>query len=190
MENIHVSAAVCGYTCREKFYPDGSCEVLICDKPIFREKGWEDTRQHKKPVRRKSASENECDQESQTRSARRAVSRLRDLALCNDFQCFVTLTLDQAKIDRYDPGIIIRKMSTWCDNKVRRDGLRYILVPEHHKDGAIHFHGFFGWESPINRTLWCRDSGTMTMPGRKAPVRVRSDRHRETLLAQGGQACV
>jgi hypothetical protein len=26
---------------------------------------------------------------------------------------------------------------------VRRHGLRYILVPELHKDGAIHFHGFF-----------------------------------------------
>lgn len=29
---------------------------------------------------------------------------------------------------------------------VRRHGLRYILVPELHKDGAFHFHGFMAGE--------------------------------------------
>lgn len=117
------------------------------------------------------------------RAARRARARLRELALCNDFQVFVTLTLDKREIDRYDPAQVVRKMSTWCDNHVRRDGLRYILVPEHHKDGAIHFHGFMGWDSPETAGKWCRDSGTVSLPGRKKPVKVRSAAHRAKLIA-------
>lgn len=38
---------------------------------------------------------------------------------------------------------ITRRLNTWLDNQVRRHGLAYVLVPERHKDGAIHFHGFF-----------------------------------------------
>jgi hypothetical protein len=55
---------------------------------------------------------------------------------------FVTLTLDCKKIDRYDYDVIIKKFNTWLDNSVRRRGLSYVLVPEHHRDGAVHFHGF------------------------------------------------
>ena len=51
----------------------------------------------------------------------------------------------------------------------------------------MHFHGFFGWESEQTRTEWCLDSGTVSVPGRKAPVRVRSEAHRQKLLAAGGR---
>lgn len=183
METLRVAQGECSYTCREKFYPDGSCEVLICDRPVFRPEGWESD----KKAEKSSRGDSEPSGANIARAVRRAVGRLRDLALCNEFQCFVTLTLDRTKIDRYDDREVIKRMSTWADNKVRRDGLRYILVPERHKDGAIHFHGFMGWDSPINRTIWLRDSGTMTVPGRKAPVRVRSNRHRQSLTAQGGK---
>ena len=61
-----------------------------------------------------------------------------------------------------------------------RKGLRYVLVPEHHKDGAIHFHGLF------NDALDAVDSGTMSVPGRKAPVCVRSEAHRTALERLGG----
>lgn len=61
----------------------------------------------------------------------------------NDFDWFVTLTLDPSKVDRYDPAAIMKIANRWLDNMVRRHGLRYILVPELHKDGAFHFHGFF-----------------------------------------------
>ena len=74
---------------------------------------------------------------------RRAASKLRDIALCNDFRYFVTLTLDPAKIDRHDMDALVRVLNRWADNRVRRHGLRYVLVPERHKDGAIHLHGFF-----------------------------------------------
>lgn len=87
------------------------------------------------------------------RAKRRARVAVRDLGLCNDFRFFVTLTLDASRIDRYDPREILRHLNRWLDNNVRRKGLKYVLVPEHHKDGAIHFHGFF------NDALEAVDSG-------------------------------
>lgn len=180
MENLHVPDAECSYTCREKRYPDGSTEVLICDRPIFRAAGWE-------PEKPASRAKRGGEGGDAARAVRRARAAVQDLALCNRFQVFVTLTLAPEKIDRYDPAEVVRKMSQWCGNHVRRDGLRYVLVPEHHKDGAIHFHGFFGWEDAETAARWCRDSGTISVPGRKAPVRAKSEQYRERLLAQGGR---
>lgn len=126
-------------------YPDGSEDVLCCTSPIFREPGWEaagwDEKQRPSAAAREAGKKSEgADME---RSMRRARSKLRRLALANDFEFFVTLTLDGAKIDRYDGEKITKIMGRWLDNMVRRNGLRYILVPEQHKDGAFHFHGFF-----------------------------------------------
>lgn len=114
------------------------------------------------------------------RSVRRAKKCVRDLARSNEWRFFVTLTLDPEKVDRYDPDAVLRHLKHWLDNNVRRKGLRYVLVPEHHKDGAIHFHGLF------NDALDAVDSGTMSVPGRKAPVRVRSEAHRAALERLGG----
>lgn len=79
--------------------------------------------------------------EDDGRAARRAKKALYDLAICNDFDMFFTLTLSPDKIDRYDYKTAVRMFGQWMDNRVRRKGLRYVAVPERHKDGAIHFHG-------------------------------------------------
>lgn len=124
-------------------YPDGSYDLLIASDPIFREPGWEAagwTEPKARPTPREAGKKAEgTDME---RSMRRARAKLRRLALSNGFQYFVTLTLDGSKIDRYDGAAIVKALGRWADNMVRRHGLRYILVPERHKDGAFHFHGF------------------------------------------------
>lgn len=126
-------------------YPDGSQDVLCCTSPIFREPGWEaagwaEPEAKPRPAAREAGKKSEgADME---RSMRRARAKLRRLALANDFDYFVTLTLDPARIDRYDGAAITRALGWWADNMVRRHGLRYVLVPERHKDGAFHFHGF------------------------------------------------
>lgn len=137
---------------RLKSYPDGSWELMVCSSDVFRDGGYEPVY---KPVHKpnashkrdtsgeRSAAEAERSKPDVERARRRAASAVRDLALCNDFRWFVTLTLDQQRIDRYDMGAIMRKVNGWLDNAVRRQGLRYVLVPELHKDGAVHFHGFF-----------------------------------------------
>lgn len=77
-------------------------------------------------------------------SIRRARRRLFDLVSCNpDCNMMVTLTLNGEDFPRDDWDAIIPKLSTWLDNATRRRGMKYILVPEYHKDGkSIHFHGF------------------------------------------------
>ena len=99
--------------------------------------------------------------EDQARSMRRARAKVRRIALSNEFKWFVTLTLDAQKVDRYDPAAVVRKLNQWCSNQVKRKGLKYILVPERHKDGALHFHGFF------NDALAAVDSGHKSKDGRK-----------------------
>lgn len=115
------------------------------------------------------------------RSVRRAKAMLRDYVKANDWDYFVTLTLDRSKVDRYDIGEITRKLNQWADNQVRRNGLAYVLVPELHKDGAIHFHGFFRGGPPGV------DSGTLTRQGQKRPRRPRSLAERERMLSDGWQ---
>lgn len=176
-------------TARMKQYPDGSYEIMACDMPMFSDGGWEEHRSdraarvppqaasgaQRAPCEAEPCEPNKADVE---RSMRRAASKVRDIALCNDFRYFVTLTLDPARIDRHDMDALTRVLNRWADNRVRRHGLRYVLVPERHKDGAIHLHGFF------NDALPLVDSGTISRPGDK-PRKPRSAAQRAQWLEQG-----
>ena len=79
--------------------------------------------------------------EGVNRAAARARKQLFELCACNDLDLFFTITLNKEFIDRYDYKAAVKKLGQWLDNRVRRNGLRYVAVPELHKDGAIHFHG-------------------------------------------------
>ncbi len=73
---------------------------------------------------------------------RRALRNCRDLGMCNDdLNLFVTFTLNSASVNRYCYDEVIKYLNTWLDNRVRRNGLKYLIIPELHQDGAIHFHG-------------------------------------------------
>lgn len=123
-------------------YPCGIFDIIASSEMDFIPAGWEDISKEKsRPKKRESGKKSEG--EDMKRSMRRARANVRRLALANDFQLFVTLTLDQTKVDRYDPAAIMKIANRWLDNMVRRNNLRYILVPERHQDGAFHFHGFF-----------------------------------------------
>ena len=165
------------HTGRIKTYPDGSQELMACSKPVFREAGWEARKAA--PRRERQVVEGDGGGDIQ-RAVRRARSQVRDLALCNPFTHFVTLTLDKDRVDRYDMAAITRKLNAWLSNQVQRRGLIYVLVPERHKDGAVHFHGFF------NDTLEMVDSGTMVPPGGGKPRKPRSKAQRAAWVAQGG----
>lgn len=140
-------------------YPDGSYDIIASSVPVFREKGWENIRNKPKVRRSKPEEDGEAQPDQQPpaaalaaaepapesieRSRRRARTAVRRLALSNEFRWFVTLTLDEKKIERYDGSEVMRQLRSWLDNMVRREGLQYVLVPERHKKGGIHFHGFF-----------------------------------------------
>lgn len=189
---------------RIKSFPDGTFEVLRADRSIFREPGWEQRDRAKRnraaeafwdswevtpevelssfQLARREAAEQQRAADNLDRAQRRAKVALRDLALSNDFRWFVTLTLDASKVDRHDVAAITRKLNNWLDNQVRRAGLAYVLVPERHKDGAVHFHGFF------NDALAVVDSGTVIPPEGGKPRKPRSAAQRQEWLKNGGHA--
>lgn len=76
---------------------------------------------------------------------RRAKSKVFELALCNDFTHFCTLTFSPEKVaDRYDFDSCMKSFTKWLQNyNYRHAGaaVRYLLIPEEHKDGACHLHG-------------------------------------------------
>lgn len=187
------------HNCMIKTYPDGSREITAAPVALFREPGWElsDDYEAHEERRRAARRRQRWDEwetifggdlgtaedaaareaESVARSKRRARTMVRDYARSNDFTFFVTLTLDGGKVDRYDIDAVTKIMRTWLDNRVRRKGLKYILVPELHKDGAVHFHGFF------NDALPALDSGTLSKGGK--PRKPRSKAARERMLSEG-----
>ena len=133
-------------------YPNGDFDVVCSSDHWYVPSGWEESEQdYSHPVRadgigtQKKAREagKKSQGDDMLRSMRRARAKLRRLALANEFSYFVTLTLSPEEVDRYDAKAIMARVNRWLDNMVRRKGLRYVLVPERHKDGAFHFHGFF-----------------------------------------------
>lgn len=161
-------------------YPGGEVDIICASDRAFIGPGWEEAGA-KAAERTKREKGKKADGEDRVRSMRRARANLRRLALANEFQYFVTLTLDGEKIDRYDGAAIVKRLNQWADNMVRRHGLKYILVPERHKDGAFHFHGFFAGDG-----LQAIDSGTISMKGWKHPRRPKNEAQRAEWLAAGG----
>ena len=72
----------------------------------------------------------------------RARNMIYEYAMCNEWDHFVTLTLDKNKYDRYDLQKYIKDLGQWIrDQRKKGQELKYILIPEPHKDGAWHMHG-------------------------------------------------
>lgn len=167
-------------------YPCGVTDIMASSKPDFKEGGWEaadewskGSKPEPKPKQERKSSDPKG--EDLERSMRRARAKVRRIALANEFRWFVTLTLDPEKVDSKDGAAVVKVLNAWCSNAVQRYGLRYILVPERHKKGGIHFHGFF------SDSLEAVDSGTMKPPGGGKPRRPRSKAQREEWLRNGGQ---
>ncbi len=74
----------------------------------------------------------------------RTKSRILELALCNPWEWFVTLTLDASKYDRHDLPKFIKDLSQMIRDYRKKSGnaVKYLLIPERHKDGCWHLHGF------------------------------------------------
>ena len=121
-----------------KYYP-GMIKVYIPNVPIRKLlPGWEaQTKTKTSTNAEKTSNETQLEQ-----SIRRSQKLVSDYVLCNRFDLFVTLTIAK---DRYNPDQSKNKIHNWLKNQRKRTGkFRYILVPEYHKDGALHFHALIG----------------------------------------------
>lgn len=95
-----------------------------------------------------------------------------ELALCNDWKWFVTLTI--GKRDRTDLHAYYQKFREFLKYQQEKHGvkIRYLLIPELHSDGmSWHMHGFMGAEmDPFLVSFAQMDRDGYTGPdGKKLP---------------------
>lgn len=86
----------------------------------------------------KIVDKEECERCSLSRTKR----NIKEIALCNDFKFFYTQTINKEKCNRYnlkDIQELIQKKFKAYKRKYKE--FSYIIIYEHHKDGAIHIHG-------------------------------------------------
>lgn len=78
-------------------------------------------------------------------SLSRTRSKIFELAMCNPWEYFVTLTLSPENGNRQDLTAFKRSLSKWLNNLNARQGcaIKYLLIPEPHEDGSWHMHGLF-----------------------------------------------
>lgn len=140
-------------------YPDGTSKITVCNKPIFKDSRYvssSDSDDSKIVVSKPKNMTNEVRPDS----VKRAKEAVFDIALCNEWNYFVTLTLDFTKIDRYDSVAVSKAVIDWFKNMVKRHDVLYLLLPEKHKDGAIHMHALMKGELDLD------DSGKKTKDGK------------------------
>lgn len=89
---------------------------------------------------KKNTAENEGKLEE---SLSRTKSKIFELAICNDWEFFVTLTLNPEYHDRKDLKSYKIKLLTWIKNynRIQKTNIKYLLIPENHQDGSWHIHG-------------------------------------------------
>ena len=112
----------------------------VCSIKSCREKGFEDI------LSRKKTDKSEVDRISLSRTRR----NIRELALCNDFEYFCTVTVDSSKCDRYSLDEVQDNLRK-CLRNIRNssDNFKYLIITEKHKDGAFHFHGLMSCLSDL-----------------------------------------
>lgn len=155
---------------RIKKYPNGKVHITVFSKDVYTQDGYELLED--KPKEERDKKEYNLD-DPRADNLRRAKGKIFDIALSNEWRYMLTLTLDKDKIDRFDPKVVIKPFTKWLNNMVHRKGLKYIIVPELHEDGAIHFHGL------INDVLDLVDSGTVKVPDYNKPIKL------ETAISRG-----
>lgn len=139
------------HCCRAKYYPqaDGSLRLASIQSfnfPKFREEGWEQREKSNKCSISKDIGEEadsiQGDLDDIERATRRARKNAFDIIMCNpDLDLFGTFTYSPDEVgDKANYDECFKYLNTWLSNRVQRNGLKYVCVPERTKAGDIHFH--------------------------------------------------
>ncbi len=131
------------YNVRKKGFPDGTMQYMYFERG--KQKDYE---QEKKEKSGKHIEKKEKDNMS------RAIQKVYDLARANEFDWFVTMTFNQALVNRYDYGCCSDALKKFTQ-RLCMDGNTWLIVPEQHRDGAFHFHGLVSGD--LDLTHWKGD---------------------------------
>lgn len=95
------------------------------------------------------------EEEIQRISRVRTKSRIRELALCNNFEYFGTITINGYFCNRYELTDCQTELKKIL-KRIKRNNkdFKYLIITEKHKDCAFHFHGLFS-----GLDLSCNDFG-------------------------------
>ena len=139
------------YHCRAKYYFNHHGKPILAQvqkvsDAKFREDGWESlddcTHVPKEHAYLDDTSSPKNPLANLQRATRRAKINAFDYIMCNlDLDLFVTFTYAPDSVgfkDSYEE--CYEKLRVWLSNRVQRNGLKYVLVPERTKRGDIHFH--------------------------------------------------
>lgn len=112
----------------------------ICKLNACRNKGYED-------INKKNVN---CKSEIERISLSRTRRNIRELALCNNFEYFCTITVSSAKCDRYSLDEVQDNLRK-CLRNIRNssEDFKYLIITEKHKDCAFHFHGLMSGLSDL-----------------------------------------
>ena len=160
MKAFRVSENATTYHVRAKYYHDPNGGLVLAsvqafNQPRFKESGWEsseteffETSTDGSFTKEEEFSQDksETDQDGNPFNIERATRRARknafDMIMCNsDLDTFVTFTYSPDSVDnKQSYKECYHYLSKWLDNRVQRNGLKYVCVPERTKAGDIHFH--------------------------------------------------
>lgn len=133
------------------------------------------------------------DSDSDVRSEKYLISSLNrskkmiyDYGRSNVWEWFFTFTFkENSNFDRTDYETCKKKMLQWLDNTRKKHcpNMKYLVVPEQHKDGAWHFHGLFSdveeqndnkkgltFNVAINNQKWKKKNGEIVYNKKGLPV--------------------
>lgn len=158
MADLRKPDAAISHSCRAKYYFNHQGTLtLACVQQFstakFRESGWERIDELKptrvEPIEYPEELEELDEVEPPKayhwdiqRAVRRAKINAFDLIMSNlDLDIFVTFTYSPERVtDKADYEECYKVLGRWLSNRVQRNGLKYVMVPERTRRGDIHFH--------------------------------------------------
>ena len=117
-----------------KYYREGFYKLVRFHRPLY-----------PMPITETEEEGTESETEGKLSQAySRAKSVVQQIGLCNDWPYFITLTVNGSWHDRYDLNAYYKRFAQWIRDYRKEFNCRieYLFVPEKHKDGAWHMHGF------------------------------------------------
>ena len=127
------------YNTKIKLYADGTKKLKITTY---------DVKTNLKKEKRVGETTQEDKEYSRYKNLYHSKQKLIDLvyhnSLIQPWQYFVTLTFDDNIVNAKNYEEVSTTLKKWLDNlRHQNKGMQYIIVPEPHKSGRIHYHGLF-----------------------------------------------
>ena len=116
-------------------------------------------------------------------SVNRSIQSIYEYSYANMWDWFITFTFAPEKADRFDYDDVVKKTRKWFMNLRNRKApdLKYLFIPEKHKDGAYHIHGLLA----DCGSLEFEDSGRVAV-GKKAVKRTEKNNNFPTIYNVSG----